>query len=389
MTMAINKIRPIAYYLPQFHPIPENDEWWGKGFTEWTNVTKAKPLFDGHKQPHFPSELGYYDLRIPEVREQQAQLARDAGIEGFCYWHYWFGNGKRLLERPFKEVLESGKPDFPFCLGWANETWSGIWHGASDKILVKQEYPGKQDYEQHFHELLPAFVDKRYIRVDDKPLFLIYNPTDLPDMKEFCNIFKELAIKNGLKGLHLVANSYHGNPLSFNPSQFGFDSYTISGHDKILHVERHYQQKAIRKPLIKRIQNFSKRKVLEFFNIELSYPMDKPANVFTFEQAMKHFLFENKYDIDLYPSIITGWDNSPRSGMTSQILTDYNPDLFRIHVRKTLKKASDSKNVIVFIKSWNEWAEGNYLEPEQQYGKAFLNVLKEVISGLKANNELD
>ncbi len=253
---------------------------------------------------------------------------------------------------------------------------------------MKQEYPGLKDYEDHFYTILPAFKDKRYIRVDGKPLFVVYNPDDLPDMKVFCDCFNELAIKNGLKGLHLVANSYHGNPLCFNPYHSGFDSYTISGHDRILHVDNPNTKNKTRKPLIKRIQHFSKGKVLNFFNIKLNYPMDKPAKVFTYEQAMKHFLFDNKYNIDLYPTIVTGWDNSPRSGINGQILNDYNPDLFRIHVRQALKKASETKNKIVFIKSWNEWAEGNYLEPEKQYGKAFINVLKEEISSLNANSDL-
>ena len=210
-----------------------------------------------------------------------------------------------FLERPFNEVLKSGRPDFPFCLAWANETWSGIWNGVSEKVLMKQEYPGRKDYEDHFYTILPAFKDKRYIRVDGKPLFVIYNPDDLPDMKVFCDYFNELAIKNGLKGLHLVANSYHGNPLCFNPYHFGFDSYTISGHDRILHVDNSCTRNKTRKPLIKRIQNFSKRKVLEFFNIKLNYPIDKPAKVFTYEQAMKHFLFDNRYNIDLYPTIVS------------------------------------------------------------------------------------
>jgi len=150
--------RLIAFYLPQFHPIPENDNWWGKGFTEWTNVAKARPLFRKHYQPHVPADLGFYDLRLPEVRAAQAVMARSVGIEGFCYWHYWFA-GKRLLERPFNEVLKSGEPDFPFCLGWANQTWTGIWHGAPNRILIEQTYPGRADYEKHFHALLEAFHD--------------------------------------------------------------------------------------------------------------------------------------------------------------------------------------------------------------------------------------
>ena len=159
------KARVLAYYLPQFHPFPENDEWWGKGFTEWTNVGKAKNLFPGHYQPRVPADLGYYDLRVPETREAQAQLARDAGVEGFIYWHYWFA-GKELMERPFDEVLASGKPDFPFALAWANQTWQGFNFGVNDErnVLIEQTYPGDEDYIAHFNKVLPAFKDKRYIQ---------------------------------------------------------------------------------------------------------------------------------------------------------------------------------------------------------------------------------
>ena len=177
------KARIIALYLPQYHPIPENDEWWGKGFTEWTNVAQAKPQFRGHYQPRIPADLGFYDLRLPEVREQQAQLAREAGIEGFCYYHYWFGNGRQLLERPFNEVLESGKPDFPFCLCWANHNWTNkTWQKGkslrSDSMIMKMEY-SMEDHKKHFMALLPAFRDERYIKVDGKPLFGVWSPRDI------------------------------------------------------------------------------------------------------------------------------------------------------------------------------------------------------------------
>jgi lipopolysaccharide biosynthesis protein len=173
----MSKIRSIAFYLPQFHPIKENNEWWGKGFTEWTNVGKARPLFKGHYQPRIPADLGYYDLRLDEVRVEQALMAKEFGIEGFCYWHYWFGNGRTLLERPFKEVLESGSPDFPFCLAWANETWKGFAHGLKNRnVLIEQKYLGERDDTDHFYKVLPAFKDKRYIKVNSKPVFLIYKP---------------------------------------------------------------------------------------------------------------------------------------------------------------------------------------------------------------------
>lgn len=166
------KVRVIAFYLPQFHPTPENDKWWGKGFTEWTNVGKAKPLFKGHYQPKVPADLGYYDLRVPETRREQAELARQYGIEGFCYWHYWFGNGRQLLQRPFQEVLASGEPDFPFCLAWANHSWEDKQFNkeGGNKMLMEQLYPGDEDYIAHFNAVLPAFKDPRYIRVNGEAL---------------------------------------------------------------------------------------------------------------------------------------------------------------------------------------------------------------------------
>ncbi|MCX7012247.1 MAG: glycoside hydrolase family 99-like domain-containing protein, partial [Candidatus Sumerlaeota bacterium] len=202
--MTAPKARLIAFYLPQFHPIPENDEWWGKGFTEWTNVAKARPLFPGHYQPRVPADLGFYDLRVPETREAQAAMARAHGIEGFCYWHYWF-NGKRLLEKPFDQMLATGEPEFPFCLAWANEDWTRTWDGRSSEILQKQEYGGQSDDTAHFDYLLRAFKDQRYMAVDGKPMFLIYRPADLPDPTATIALWRSLARESGLPGLHLVA----------------------------------------------------------------------------------------------------------------------------------------------------------------------------------------
>lgn len=198
------KARVIAFYLPQYYPVPENDKMWGKGFTEWTNVAKAKPQFKGHYQPQIPADLGFYDLRLPQVRIEQAKMAREYGIEGFCYWHYWFGNGKRILEMPFDEVLKSGEPDFPFCLAWANHSWSNkTWQKANgitkEVTFLEQTYPGDEDYILHFNSLLPAFRDKRYITVDDKPLFMVYDPTNIPDNAHFIELWNKLAVENGSK----------------------------------------------------------------------------------------------------------------------------------------------------------------------------------------------
>lgn len=215
-----NHIRAIAFYLPQFHPVPENDEWWGKGFTEWTNVTKAKPAFRNHYQPHLPSDLGFYDLRLPEIREQQAELARQYGIHGFCYYHYWF-NGRRILERPLNEVLSSGNPDFPFCVCWANENWTRVWDGGEKELLLKQEY-SLEDDRAHIRSLIDTLSDERYIRIDNKPLFLVYRTGLLPNPKMTSDVWREEAQKAGLADLYLVRVESHGDYT--DPADIGFDA---------------------------------------------------------------------------------------------------------------------------------------------------------------------
>lgn len=358
----MSKPRVIAFYLPQYHPVPENDEWWGKGFTEWTNVGKAKPLFRGHEQPKLPGELGYYDLRVPEVREQQAQLAREAGIEGFCYWHYWFGNGKQLLERPFYEVLKSGKPDFPFCLAWANETWKGLDHGLKNRRpLIEQQYPGVQDYINHFYKVLPAFQDERYIKVDGKPLFMIYRPFESPEISVFIKVWRDLAKKEGLEGIYFVG---HNN--AFKPNEeilaTGVDAINTVRLQEYLFRHRGFFTK-VRDKLIKLFTNQSIRH--------------------RYSKASKHFidkLEDSKNNV--FPTIITGWDHTPRSGSDGFLFTGYTPETFKDHVDEamSLLDGKPDEQRIIFVKSWNEWAEGNYLEPDRKWGKAFLEVMKNAIS---------
>lgn len=357
-----NKIRAIAFYLPQFHPIPENNEWWEKGFTEWTNVTKAKPLFRGHHQPNLPGELGFYDLRLREVREQQATLAKEYGIEGFLYWHYWF-NGRRILERPFNEVLADGKPDFPFCLGWANESWTGIWHGLKDKTLIKQTYPGEEDYISHFKIILPAFKDNRYITVDEKPIFLIYNPSDIPNCQSFIDLWQKLAKSNKLPGIYFVA-------LSRNPDE-ETEQFINMGFDGI-HSQRigSAVQKLKEKPLLK-IQE----SLLKLINNR----KNTSFGIFQYKDIIKELINTNDRTKNIYPMIIPNWDNSPRSGDRSLIFENSTPELFRQHIKSVFSLIKDKppQHRIVFIKSWNEWAEGNYLEPDRKYGRRYLEIFKE------------
>ncbi len=335
----MTKARVIAAYLPQFHPIPENDKWWGKGFTEWTNVGKAKPLFKGHYQPRIPADLGYYDLRVDETREAQVKLAKDHGVEAFCYWHYWFGNGKRLLERPFNEVLKSGKPDFPFCLGWANSSWDSIHYGVDGrkKILIEQKYPGLKDYEDHFYSVLPAFLDKRYLKVDGKPFFLIFNPLYLPESDKFIELWQNLAIKNGLPGIYFVAQTSKLESI---------DELINLGYDSVNLIRLNHPV-LFGRTLLKRI----KKKI---FN-ELS--------IYEYEKAIKYFSGEEDKLEHIIPSIYPNWDHSPRSGNKGFILHNSTPELFEKHANDVISKILHKplENRFLYIKSWNEWAEGNYM----------------------------
>lgn len=349
--------RLIAFYLPQFHPIPENDEWWGRGFTEWTNTAKAKPMFRHHYQPHVPADLGFYDLRLPETRQAQADMAREHGIEAFCYYHYWFA-GRQLLERPLQEVLRSGKPDFPFCVCWANSTWTGIWHGAPDRILIEQTYPGEDDHRAHFNSLLPAFVDNRYVTVDGKPLFIIFAPLDIPDIHRVTDLWREMALKAGLKGLHLVANF---GDSSRDPRRVGFDAST------------NYT-------LPERWPWISWRQILPWARQRYEIIAGFPA-VCRYEDAIELLMPVAADGFDNYPSLIHAWDNSPRSGKHGLVLHDSSPELFRRVLRRALQVRANvplEENVI-FLKSWNEWAEGNHLEPDLKFGRGYLDVIREEV----------
>lgn len=357
MQILNNIPRLIAFYLPQFYPFKENDEWWGKGFTEWTNVGKAKPLFKGHYQPRVPADLGYYDLRLPEVRSAQVDMAKEAGIEGFCYWHYWFGNGKRILERVFNEVLISKSPIYPFCLGWANESWSGIWHGLGNKVLIQQKYPGKEDIIKHFYEILPALLDSRYIKVDDKPLFLIYKPKLFPHFSIMKEVWNELAIKNGMKGIYFVAQSYWPNE---------YDMLISKGYSGVNLV---------------RLFEVENQKVSFFESFLNVFNKSRLIKAFKYKDAIEFFSGDEYFKPYCFPTIIPNWDNSPRSGKHGFILKDSTPEMFKVHFKKVLLtiKHKPPQEQLIFVKSWNEWGEGNYLEPDLRFGKGYIRVMHEVL----------
>lgn len=359
------KARVIAMYLPQYHPIPENDRSWGAGFTEWRNVVQAKPLFKGHYQPKLPADLGFYDLRVPETRQAQADMAREAGIEGFMYWHYWLGNGRMLLERPFQEVLASGKPDFPFCLGWANHSWTTkTWTKGSvlskDSMIMEQLYPGAEDYINHFNYVLPAFKDKRYITVDGKPIFVVFDPLAMPDISGFIDLWHRLAIEAGLKGIHFVGLRSGRKSTVEAVKIMGFDA-----------VNERNMWDAEAKIAGSRI----KRRLQSLFALKLGVKLTK----FEYRDIVKYINNENCLREDVYPTILPGYDRTARSGRQAVIYHNATPEYFREHVRDTLEYVKDKANEhkIVFLKSWNEWGEGNYMEPDLKYGHQFLDALKE------------
>jgi len=351
--------RIIALYLPQYHPIPENNEWWGAGFTEWVNVAQARPLFPGHQQPNIPADLGFYDLRIPEVREQQAQLAKEAGIEGFMYWHYWYG-GKKLLERPFNEVVESGKPDFPFCLGWANHSWyKKRWCSdkGKDKLLIQQTYPGEQDHIDHFYALLKAFKDDRYIKVNDKLFFLIYIPSEFPNLKDFFNLWRKLAKENNLNDFYFV-----GQTITLKPQEvldLGFDA-VYDGDPMRIHNRNFLLLKIIKRTIGNVI---------------------RCGIVYKYSNAMKYFNSSQAADINQIPGLYAGYDHSPRSRYKAYILRGFSPKLFYKHIYQTLKLIKDKPidNKILIFQSWNEWGESNYIEPDRRHGKEFILAMRKAI----------
>lgn len=343
--------RAVALYLPQFHPVVEIDQWWEPGFTEWTNVAKARPLFFGHRQPRLPADLGFYDLRIPEVREAQADMAQAAGIEAFCYWHYWFGHGVRMLDLPFREVLRTGSPSISFCLGWANESWTGTWVGQPSRILIEQTYPGVTDLRSHFDSLLPAFEDSRYMRVNGRPVFHVYRPVALPDPAQFVDLWQRWAKDAGLDGLYLVAGSSGGYREA---RQHGFDA-TWRSDLLIKHSPRRDFLTRLRHSI------FHQPLVYRYSDEPALWPSDSPES--------SH----------LQPCIFPNWDTTPRSGRRGMVLTGATPEKFRIHVQAAVQRVSDrpAEERLIWINSWNEWAEGNYLEPDSEYGQQRLRVLAE------------
>jgi lipopolysaccharide biosynthesis protein len=362
-------VRALAFYLPQFHPIPENDRWWGRGFTEWRSVARARPLFPGHYQPHLPADLGFYDLRVPEVRDAQVELAREAAIDGFCYYHYWFG-GRRLLERPFDEVLSSGRPDFPFCLCWANEKWTRAWDGTSDEVLVDQAYSAEDDLA-HIRWLAAAFADPRYVRVEAKPLFLVYRARSLPDPLATTERWRAEAARLGIGELFLARVESFPDERD-DPRAIGFDAA----------VEFQPDGMNLPEPLRRGLWWDRARRA------GISNPAFENRDVFVYDDLVERALRRSGPAYRRFPCAMPMWDNSPRrpQGGSCWIFAGSTPRSYERWLteiaRREIVRTDGEK--LLFVNAWNEWGEGNHLEPCERWGRGYLEATGRALTSARA-----
>ena len=374
MKMKNSSLQFLAYYLPQYHPIPENDAWWGIGFTEWTNVTKAKPLFKGHYQPILPADLGFYDLRLPIIQEQQALMAKEYGVDGFIYYQYWFGDGKMLLEKPAAAMLKNKNIVLPFCFCWANETWKGIWHGLDNPdTLIEQTYNGEQDYMEYFNYLLPFFQDERYIKIDNKPMFHVYRFDDIPNHEAFITIFNDLAIANGFNGIHFIATICSNIVLN---NKF---IYGKVGVDVFMRMRYGQEFLFFDKGIFAKIEQKLRKVFRDYFTSNNHIDSRSKPLIFDYKRGVEkmNITFNNEKHI---PCVFPNWDNTARSGNKAMIFKNATPETWKVHLESTVIELLKKPNrpQIVVIKSWNEWAEGNHLEPDIKYGLKWLETVKKV-----------
>ena len=360
----------IAFYLPQFHEIPENNEWWGKGFTEWTSMKAAQPLFPGHRQPQVPYNNRYYDLLDKETMKWQSKISQRAGITGFCFYHYWF-KGKKLLEKPVENYLEWKDISQRFCLSWANEswirTWSNVegndWNEVIDKkravsgstVLMKQDYGFEQDWKEHFCYLLPYFQDERYIRVDDKPVFLIYKADKIPCLHAMLKYWDGLAKEHGLKGIHVVATNTLNNKSTYVSASVMYEPAYTFQYD----MPKCYEKRN------------------EFFNLLKKHNVLIPK-WYSYDRIWKRILKRTiKNSQNIYRGAFVDFDDTPRRGKNGTLFLGVTPQKFSCYMKQFIEKNKKERKQLIFITAWNEWAEGAYLEPDKRNGYAYLRAIKE------------
>jgi len=355
----------IAFHLPQFHRIPENDRWWGDGFTDWTNVRRARPLYEAHQQPRVPLGGRYYDLTDAATREWQANLAREYRVDGFCYYHYWF-NGKKLLEQPAEAILASGSPDFPFCFSWANESWTRSWDGTTRDVLIQQDYGGEPEWRTHFDYLLPFFSDRRYLTYQGKPMFLVYRPQDFPAISRMFAAWQRWAQDAGLPGISFIKT------LTCFDDNLGGPEYAASvAFEPWLAIRR-------RTPFALRARWFAERAVRALLR---SFGACR-SHEWPYEEIWENMI-ARKYAADEFRGAFVGWDNTPRRGEHARIVSGATPKAFGRCMRRQLAAAASEGSSFVFVNAWNEWAEGAALEPDEADGYAYLEQLRDAVEAVR------
>ncbi|KYC64648.1 glycosyltransferase WbsX family protein [Heyndrickxia coagulans] len=362
-------MKMISFYLPQFHEIPENDKWWGKGFTEWVNTKNAKKLFSGHDQPKEPLNDNYYNLADYRTTIWQVELAKKYGVSGFCYYHYWF-NGKLLLEKPIRNHLEHTEIDFPFCMCWANEPWTRSWDGKSKEIIMPQKYGSEKEWKAHFNYLIEFFKDSRYIKIENKPVFLIYRPSSIDNCERMLEYFNNMAIQEGFCGIFFIE------------MLTSFDNRFVKGFEASVDFEPMYTIGHFlpKKDLIKRAVKKIGRKTLKKISFE-RYPSwlldsidyDLIWNLILSRQYRKRRKKE-------YLGAFVNWDNTARKGRNGLILKNFSIDKFEKNLSKQVRRSFKFDSEFIFINAWNEWAEGTYLEPDKTNEFKYLECVKRALN---------
>jgi len=373
----MDKIKIIAFYLPQFHTFPENDKWWGKGFTEWTNTKKAKALYKGHYQPRIPKDEKYYNLLDDEVKMWQVKLAKEYGIYGFCYYHYWFKDGKKLMHQPLEQMLNNKNIDIPFCLSWANEPWSRRWDGSEEEIIMPQEYGNKEDWKKHFEYLLDYFKDDRYIKIDKKPLFIIYKPEQIPNLNDMLQYWNELAKEEGIK--EIIYAYQHPKFHYMKEKDDSMFSYGIQFEPAFSNQDMEYNCSNKRKKLTYMCKNpsFFMRKIKN--KIYRILKLERP-NIYSYDKTWNQILKSKPANNKMIPGAFVDWDNTARRKSNGNVYKNSSPEKFGKYMDVLIKKTKEEyKKDIIFINAWNEWAEGAYLEPDTKYGYSYLKELKKAI----------
>lgn len=362
----------IAYYLPQYHRTKENDEWWGKGFTEWTSMKNAKSLYKDHYQPRVPLNENYYDLSDVEVMKQQAELAKKYGLYGFCVYHYWF-EGKQLLQKPMENLLQNKSIDFPFCFCWANETWSNSWaiDSKNPKVLMEQTYGDIQAWKQHFNYLLPFFQDERYIKINGKPLFVIYRPEQIKPLNEMLDYFTEQSKKYGFNGIIFASQQIDFHLKKKDDSRFSFK----------IEYQPDFAQYDLKCKWNRLIDN-SKEKIILLSQKYLGKSIRKMKNltILDYDEVWQKVIEREPDNEKMIPGAFVDWDNTPRYGRKGKVFQGASPEKFYYYMKKQIQHAKESYNKdMIFLFAWNEWTEGGYLEPDEKNKYGYLEAIKHAL----------